>query len=71
MTLDELLDELNDADVSGELRALKDAVDDMESCETSSDFACNLDTAIQSAGMILLELKKIKKATTKRSNEDE
>ena len=71
MTLDDLLDELNDTDVPGEVRVLKDAIDDMESCETPSDFACNLDIAIHSAGMILLELKKIKKAIAKRSSEDE
>lgn len=61
MTLEDMLDELNETDTESELKELRSAVVDMESCETTHDFVANLDTALQAAGMILAELKKLKK----------
>jgi hypothetical protein len=49
MTLEEMLEELNDSDVTSVLRDLSGSISCLEQGETPADFRCNITNAIDEA----------------------
>ena len=58
-TVEELQDDLNDSEVSGIVKTIRDALSDAESCETVKDFQANMRDLIDSAKALVEELKAV------------
>ena len=58
-TIDELQDDLNDSEVSGIVKMIRDSLSDAESCETLKDFQDNMRELIDNAKALVEELKDV------------